>query len=170
MSVDVLIICNPHDIYIISYIYYIIHYIYNIHTLFYIYYIYSMHYILSRSLSSGWLQSFVVKDMEVLTSAGALSLSIFEGQVWLAGGQLRLEEPLLHRTGKSGGTYTYAAGLRGRAEWCYVEAPDMFICVYRDGIYIYIHTYIYTHIHLYIYIMTMMMMTLYFPRCATTSC
>lgn len=67
---------------------------------------------------AGWLQSFVVKETDVLTSAGLISLSLDDGRVSLAGGRVWVdEEQVLHRTGKSGGTYTYAPRLKNEASY-----------------------------------------------------
>lgn len=57
----------------------------------------------------GWLQGFVVTGIEVTTTSGTMTLeNDDEGQLYFSGGLLRVDEDgVLHRTGKSGGTYLY---------------------------------------------------------------
>eukprot|EP00435_Cladocopium_sp_Y103_P063357 s284_g25.t1 len=58
----------------------------------------------------GWLQGFVVRGVEVTTTSGAMTLeNDDDGQLYLSGGLLYVDQDdVLHRTGKSGGTYLYA--------------------------------------------------------------
>jgi len=58
----------------------------------------------------GWLQGFVVRGIEVNTTSGLLGLDIDEeGHILLAGGEVYVDQDdVLHRAGKSGGSYLYA--------------------------------------------------------------
>lgn len=58
----------------------------------------------------GWLQGFVVRGVEVTTTSGTMTLeNDDDGQLYLSGGLLHVDQDdVLHRTGKSGGTYLYA--------------------------------------------------------------